>query len=340
MALNLAGALRAIGVDVVVWTPYPIPPEIRWWRRIAWVRKRITEYVKQDGRFDIVDVPPVAVTRTLARQSVVITRNVQPELLYLWTELQYGRRVRPVGVVEWIAGVVFYSYLTALVLAGWYRAQRILCLGSIDYDWMKRRFPQWRGKLAMYVNAVGENDRERLLEVRRNRVPKSSSATRFLWLGRWAAHKGPDLLLEFVKSRLKKYPEDRFTIAGCGQDATEHFPAILVGDERVQILPAYKRQDLPEMLASHDVGLFTSRVEGWGLTLQEMLESGMPVYATDAGAVADLAREFPNLARNYPPKAGEQIGQPDPSELPLEYLARFSWGTIATGYLERIHERL
>ena len=339
MALNLARALRALGTEVVVWTPHPIPPEVRWWRRMAWVRRKIAEYAKQDGKFDVVDVPAVAVTRSLTQQCMVVSRNVQPELLYFWIELRYAGRARPVSLAAWIATAILNVYFAGLVLAGWSRARHILCLGSLDYMWMTRWFPWWRGKLDVYINAVGDNERKALAEVRRNRTPPSAPGTRFLWLGRWAAHKGPDVLRDFLKQRLEKHPEDRITIAGCGQDAAKHLPASLLRDGAVHIVPKYERQDLPKLLADHDAGLFTSRVEGWGLTLQEMLESGMPVYATNAGAVADLRTEFLDLLREFPPGFGERIGDPDPSPVSQSYLSHCSWTAIAADYLEKIHEK-
>lgn len=339
MALNLSHALSAMGIEVVVWTPHPVPPEIPWWRRIAWVRGKIAEYARQDGRFDMVDVPPVAVTRSLARQCAVIARGVQPDLLYLWTEVRYAGRVRPLSLAVWIASAMTSIYLAALVLAGWSRARHILCLGSLDYEWMTRWFPWWRGKLVMYFNAVGDKERKALAEVRRNRVPPSVPETRFLWLGRWAAHKGPDLLLDFLKQWLERHPDDRATIAGCGPEVEKHLPLSLLRDGKIHLVPAYERRDLPKLLADHNAGLFTSRVEGWGLALQEMLESGMPVYATKAGAVADLRAEFPDLVREFPPGFGERIAILNPSPVSQEYLARFSWTAIAAGYLEKIREK-
>ena len=335
-ALNLARALRTMGIEAVVWTPYPIPPEVRWWRRIAWMRRRIAEYARREGRFDVVDVPPVAVTRSLAQQCTVVARNVQPDLHYLWTEVRFSRRVRPFNIAVWIASAMFNAYLAALVLEGWFRAPHILCLGSLNYEWMTQWFPWWRGKLALYFNAVGDNERDALAKVRRNRVSSSRPGTRFVWLGRWAAHKGHDLLINFLKQRLKQCPQDSVTIAGCGTEVEKHLPPFLLHCGRVHIVPAYEHHDLPKLLADHDVGLFTSHVEGWGLTLQEMLESGMPVYATDAGAIADLRTEFPELVRGFPPGIGEQIEIPDSSLVSQTYLKRFSWSAIAAGYLENI----
>jgi glycosyltransferase involved in cell wall biosynthesis len=336
MALNLSSALRAIGAEVVVWTPHPIPSEVRWWRRMAWIRRRAAEYAREDGRFDFVDIPPVAGTRMLAQQCAVVTRSVQPDLQYLWTEIRYAGRVRSISFAVWIASAMTNAYLAALVIAGWFRARHIMCLGTQDFEWMMRWFPWWRGKMSMYVNAISEEERKTLDVIRRNRKKPSGAGTRFLWLGRWATHKGNDLLLDFLRSQLTVRPSDTFTIAGCGPEAQLQTPAEILNTGRVRFVPSYNRKELVDLLETHDVGLFTSRIEGWGLTLQEMLESGMPVYATSAGAVRDLQHFFRGLLRSFPPSmaACEATSKGDMSE--SSYFERFSWGAIAARYIETI----
>ena len=76
-------------------------------------------------------------------------------------------------------------------------------------------------------------------------------------------------------------------------------------------------------------------MEGWGLNLNEMLESGLPVYATRAGAVDDLEPYFPSSLRSFPPP--ERI-EPAPLE-DLEangYFQRFTWGAIARDYERQV----
>ena len=333
MALNLAEALRGMEIEVVVWTPYPIPPEISWWRRVAWIRRSIADYVEKDGLFDCVDLPPVAVTRALARNCPVIARSVQPDLAYLWTEMWFAGRLRSVGVADWIATALFNFYLGILVVCGWFRARHILCLGREEFEWMKKWFPWWQGKLAMYVNAIADNEREALVEVRLNRVSSGGRGTKFLWLGRWAAQKGVDLLLDFIQNNIDARSADSVTIAGCGNGVEKHIPPELLKQGNVRIVPSYDRRDLVGLLEEHDAGLFTSRTEGGGLTLQEMLESGMRVYATNAGAVHDLRREFSELLRPFPPSGSASAMPPRTQALRAEYIKRYSWRAIAKHYL-------
>jgi glycosyltransferase involved in cell wall biosynthesis len=301
VALNLSKALRAEGLDVVLWTPPPAPAGTPWWRHPSWMRSSIVRYVKEDGAFDLVDVPPLAVSMSLARLCPVIARSVQPDLAYLWTEIVHGGGVRSESAARRLAGALFSLYLAALVMAGWFWANRILCLGRAELASMRRWFPWWRSKLCLYVNALGEEERRALAEVRNNRRAAPGDGVRLLWVGRWTAHKGVDRLLTFAQRHLAGSPSDRITIAGCGSEAATRIPPSLLQDEKIRVVPSYSRSELPGLLASHDAGLFTSRAEGWGLTLQEMLESGMPVYATEAGCVADLAPFLGGQLRRFPP---------------------------------------
>lgn len=337
-ALNLSKALGTHGIEAVVWTPHPVPKEIAWWRRMQWMRRRIAEHVQQDGAFDMVDVPPVAVTSLLRRQCTVIARSVQPDLIYLWFETVHAKRVRSTSLAGGIARAVFNFYLGMLVIFGWYRAKHILCLGTAEFNWMKEWFPWWRKKLSVYVNAIGDEERRRLAEIRQHRKPPSGDGVRFLWLGRWAAHKGVDILLEFIRRNIDAHAADSVTIAGCGAEAASHIAPELLKEGRVRIVPSYDRGRLLDLLRTHDAGLFTSRAEGWGLTLQEMLESGMPVYATEAGAVHDLRGEFPSLIRQFPPLSPPGTATFGGSAPRDAYFERFSWTTIAARYLHTVRD--
>ncbi len=158
---------------------------------------------------------------------------------------------------------------------------------------------------------------------------------RFLWLGRWHPHKGTDILTKFIDKRAKQNPDDTFTIAGCGRDAVQQLPKTLIDSGRLSVVPGFPRSQLAEMLGRHDVGLFTSRTEGWGLVLMEMLEAGLTVYATGVGAVPDLKPFFPNTLRSFPPEAN-LILSAQRWEQEHEYCQVFNWDTIAAHYLELV----
>jgi glycosyltransferase involved in cell wall biosynthesis len=219
----------------------------------------------------------------------------------------------------------------ARIVAGWRRADRILCLGSLELEQMRRRYPRWHAKLGCYVIAPPADERRSLAAVRAERVQRARPAgtgTRFLWLGRWAEHKGTRRLLELMRERERTAPHDSFTLAGTGID-----PGL--GSSRCHVLPSYRRDELPGLLRDHDAGLFTSDVEGWGISLNEMLEAGLPVFATDAGGVTDLAPYFQHTLRPFPPPPQLESWQLENLEA-TGYQARFDWDAIAASYEEQV----
>jgi glycosyltransferase involved in cell wall biosynthesis len=227
-------------------------------------------------------------------------------------------------------------YLAMHVLAGWRLADCIMCLGTAEQHSMHRYLPWWKYKTRTYPSAPSVEDRIRLDEIRGARGARAFQGDRYLWIGRWTAHKGTRTLVRIIRARLAASPGARFTIAGCGATKRRAVEQAVAHDPRVTIMPEYRRDELPRLLAEHDIGLFTSIAEGWGLSLQEMLESGMTVYAARAGAVIDLERYFSATLR--PLHQLQTVPAPSAAviEPPNEYFEAFSWRSIARRYLDDI----
>lgn len=334
LVLNLAAALQARGHDALSWSPEPLPGA-RWWNLWRRQRQAIECFAAQHGPFDVIDTPAITAGRDLARRGKLVVRSIQPELLYLWQEIGADLRRLPPRPRS-IAHTVIAAQRAAAILAGWHRAHLILCMGRLELSWMSRRFPRWRPKLGSYVCAPSPDERTTLLAVRQQRLARSGNeGLRFLWIGRWTAHKGTVRLVRWIAERAEAAPRDTFTLAGCGPAAERDLRPEWLRSGRVRLVPSFPRTELSALLAAHDAGVFTSTVEGWGLTLNEMLESGLPVFATRAGAVEDLRPYFPAALRPFPPPLRIE---PAPLE-DLEasgYLQRFSWPEIARRYEEGV----
>lgn len=329
VTLSLAEALRARGHDALAWSPEPLPPGTRWWNRWLAQRRVLERYVREAGPFDVIDAPALSLGPRLARAALLVARSFQPELLYLADQLRSELR-RPTWRTPF--HLAHGAIVSAGVVKGWGRASFLLCLGTVERDWMRQRLPRRASRLRVYVVAPPPAERESFATVRRNRRPRTGPGIRFLWVGRWTSHKGTARLVRFLSARAATHPDDRFTLAGCGQEAARDLPADLLRNDRVRIVPAFHRAELPALLAEHDAGLFTSTVEGWGLSLNEMLESGLTVYATTAGGVADLAPYWGDRLRPFPPPAHPAPPAPEPDLEP--YFERFSWPGIARRYEE------
>ena len=334
-ALTLAAALRNRGHDALAWSPEPLPPDTRWWNLWRRQAQSAERFAACQGPFDVIDTPAISASRRLSRHGRLVVRSVQPEMRYLLFDLRSDLRRR--SLPRALAHVAVGIPRAAAILAGWRRASRILCLGNHELDWMRRRFPVWTPKLASYISAPIPAERTALLEVRRRRQARpQGEGTSFLWIGRWVAHKGIGRLARWIAERAATAPHDTVTIAGSGSAAERDLPAEWLRNGRVRLVPSFSRSELPGILASHDAGLFTSDLEGWGLSLNEMLESGMPVFATRAGAVANLKPFFPQSLRPFPPPARIE---PSLSLEDLEvngYFSRFDWASIARCYEEAV----
>jgi glycosyltransferase involved in cell wall biosynthesis len=333
MAMNLSAALRDEGLSVSLWSPYPLPLGLRWFRVVPYMRRALDSFIAGHGPFDVIDAPAVVITRGVARAGTSIARSIQPEIHYQFAGWRRPRALTPREVSRLAAHDAYAVYVTACVLLGWARVDRILCLGSIEYEWMSRWCPWWRHKLGWYVNALRAEDQTALAAIRGGRAERAEPGRRFLWVGRTAGHKGFDRLVSYITSHVKARPMDTFTIAGCGHGAAALLPGELIAAGHVRVIPAYERRALPGLLRDHDVGLFTSGVEGWGLSLNEMLESGMPVYATPVGGVPDLQPYFRGMLRRFPPGPGERFAIGRASAELREYYETFSWSAIARRYV-------
>lgn len=309
VALEWAAALRRSGV--------PVRLEEGWLgvRTQSALRARVAKLHAGCRPGEVLECP-APWGAALPRGGVpVVHRSTQPDLAYLAAE---GRGAPLRQKLQLGA--------TALqVLSGWSRVDGFLCLGSAERAWMASHAPWLAPRLHTYLHAPPAQLRTLLKDVARRRTGAPAGKTRWLWMGRWTAHKGPETLVQFLEERLARHPGEAATLAGTGR--IPELPPSLRG--RVAVLPRYEREALPGLLASHDAGLFTSVAEGWGLSLQEMLESGLPVYATHVGAAVDLAPYFPRSLRPFPPlDSAERV---EPGGLPREgYAERFSWDVIAS----------
>jgi len=336
-ALTLASALRDRGHDAVAWSPEPLPLGTRWWN--IWQRqtRNIERFIGSHGPFDVIDTPAISASRRLNRYGRLVVRSIQPELRYLLFELRNDLLGQP--SLRSLAHAALRFPRAAAILAGWRRASRILCLGSYELYWMRRFFPRWVSKLRFYISSPPPNERLALREVRRLRQSgPEGEGIRFLWIGRWTEHKGIRRLVSWIMERAATSPSDTVTLAGCGSMATQDLSPEWLRSGRVRLVPSFSRAELPALLASHNAGLFTSTVEGWGLNLNEMLESGMPVFATETGGVADLRPFFPESLRLFPPPIRLEPWPPLEDLEVNGYFAHFDWAAIAKSYEEDILE--
>jgi glycosyltransferase involved in cell wall biosynthesis len=334
MAIALTEGLRGLSHDAIAWSPADELGPVRGAALHAARAAALDRVTQRLGPFDVIDAPAADLVDLASVPSIRVARSVQPVLEYLEIEIRAALRDRPFRRSTW-RSLVDSQTARRRTLRGLRVADRVLALGSLERAMLLRRFPELAAKLSIYFAAPPDDDRDVLRGVRaRRRNDKAAGpARKFLWIGRWTTHKGIGRLLDWMEGGWLETTGSVVTIAGCGE---AHDRRLLELARRgvVEIVPHFGRAELPNLLARHDAGLFTSEVEGWGLGLQEMLESGLPVHAVEAGAVPDLRPWLAPLLLPFPPSDSGIDGD---SVIDWDaYEARFAWTRIASEYLAAV----
>ncbi|WP_448562181.1 glycosyltransferase family 4 protein [Trichothermofontia sp.] len=343
MAINLAQAFEDLGHQVILWSPCPIPKTIRSRNTILYMQESFQDYlIKEQSNFDIIDCPPFMLSKLFKKNvtdngALIVCRSVQPDLLYSLSSISVDMmEFSWKDLIKLPFSCLIIGLQSADFIHGWSMADRIYCLGTHELKWMQKWFPFWREKLFFYYNALSSKEQENLKYLRENRPKwqfKENQSIKFLWIGRWVHHKGITKLRHFIHDWLIVRPQDIFTIAGCGDFRRSKVLLKFNESDHINIIPYFSRSELFDLLVNHDIGLFTSRVEGWGLSLNEMLESGMPVFATTAGGVEDLRSMLGGRLKSFPPTL-EALSNIQISPWPDEYYKHFTWKIIAEQYLK------
>ncbi|PSN16519.1 hypothetical protein C7293_02080 [filamentous cyanobacterium CCT1] len=336
MAINLGQAFKDLGHSVTLWSPTPVPTSVRSWNRYSYMQKSFRTYLETQSGFDVIDCPPFLITNSIKSRALIVCRDVQPDLLYLLSSLSIDIEQGWRNVLRFPLHCINTGLHTIDVIRGWSGADQIYCLGTHELKWMEKYFPFWKKKLAVYYNAISASDQEKLEHIRTKRLQPEAKPIKFLWIGRWVHHKGTTELSHFIRNWLVMNPQDSFTIAGCGDCRFSKSLSKLSQNCHVNIIPKFSRAELFGLLANHHVGLFSSRVEGWGLCLNEMLESGMPVFATTAGGVEDLRPLLGSQLKPFPPTLETLANISDLAPWPTDYYQHFSWESIAERYLREL----
>jgi glycosyltransferase involved in cell wall biosynthesis len=97
--------------------------------------------------------------------------------------------------------------------------------------------------------------------------------------------KGHDVLVHSAADVLRRYPDARFDLVGCGpeHDAIRAQLAELNISEAFRLLG--EREDVPELLANADIFVLPSRTESMPNALLEAMAAAMPIVASSVGGI-------------------------------------------------------
>jgi glycosyltransferase involved in cell wall biosynthesis len=117
------------------------------------------------------------------------------------------------------------------------------------------------------------------------------------FVGTFDYRKGASEFPELVRRLVNQIPAVTFRLIGTrGMFPTEHavlqhFPRQLRA--HIEVIPSFRPDDLPALLAPCSLGVFPSYMEGFSFGMLEMMAASLPVIAYDApGAPMMLPPEF------------------------------------------------
>jgi glycosyltransferase involved in cell wall biosynthesis len=199
----------------------------------------------------------------------------------------------------------------------------------------------FRGEITVIPNGVAMGTPRRIGHLR-NDVRSSASSNRLplrvIWVGTSAYQKGLDLAVEACKVARARGQDISLTLVGIPVDSAGLERAS--GRSWLTCLGTVPPCEIDALYRRHDILLFPSRSEAFGLVALEAMAAGLPIIGSsevqwliegagevvageDVGAYAEALRALAEPERLY------QL-----SGAALERARTFSWESSAAGYLE------
>jgi glycosyltransferase involved in cell wall biosynthesis len=136
------------------------------------------------------------------------------------------------------------------------------------------------------------------------RVRSETEAFRVCYVGQFVARKRVEDLILVVTRLAQAGRAVCLTLVGAGP-LRGHYRAMAdaAGPGVIEIRPAVAPEQVPEILAQQDLLVLPSAFDGWGLTVNEALQAGVPVVVSDACGVAEVLERRPDWGVTF--RAGE-----------------------------------
>jgi len=356
--MGLADAWRAAGHTVEKYClsdAFPSPARSRiasLFRQLVFPWKAAAFLRANRGRFDVIDALLGTLPfskRRLHFDGLVVARSIGFYQLYPDFELprpQHRGR---------LAGRVFYPFFDRTLSNRTRRALRNCDLLNLPNEEELRSIRGTIGPAkAALVQPYGlaAERRAELIEAAQPAATRLANR-KISFIGMWSARKGANDWRKIIRRVRATVPDARFLFLGTlVEDRQVLNDLALERTDFIQLVPEYRPEELPRLLADSTVGAFPSYAEAFGFGVLEQLAAGIPCVAYDAaGPRMILQNDLPDLlvpVSDFEKLAAAivrvlQSDQRDYEELSsksAETAARFDWSTIADDTAEFYGARL
>ncbi len=300
--LELAEEFRKLGYIVEKFSyedAFP-NPQSRFEELTCNFQARAEEFVKQNAhRFDVIDACEADLPfskRRLGFNGLLVARSSGLRHFYEEAEEIYGLRKTKVSIKAMIRQFISYPFYRR-----WHnysvpslKESDLIILYNYDELNYVSNVMDMGSKSVIISLGLSDSRRDAFAQAIRpahERLKNKEVA----FIGCWSARKGswdwPDIIKR-VKSRI---PQARFKFLGTGFKEKEVLKDLhLTAGEGVKIIPHFRSEELPGLLAESTVGAFPSYIEGFGFAVLEKLACGLPVVSYDVPGVREMMRHFDN----------------------------------------------
>ncbi len=148
------------------------------------------------------------------------------------------------------------------------------------------------GKARVIPNGLSE---QRHSSLRRCALPAAErlSAQTIVFIGAWGPRKGANDWGQIVRQVRQRCPSARFLFLGTGFGSDVVLRDLeLPPSDWLKIVPEFASDDLPQLIANTTVGALPSYIEGFPISVLELMAAGIPVAAYDVPGPRAMLRRI------------------------------------------------
>lgn len=250
---------------------------------------RHVQYLMKSQGIDVIDASSgdawfLGAMRNRGRSPVLITRSHGVE--HLVHEMRVQQAKRGEMKLSWIYPIYYGGFHLWEVRRSFSLADGSLFLNRFEHDYARKHFQVKTGQI------IGNGLPEYLLDLEVQDTPRlPDEPVKIAFVGTYSMRKGAKYAAEALNPILKKHPHVEVTFLGtiCPEaEVKADYEAEL--HNRLTVLPRFDHQDLPRLLKDHQIMLFPSLREGFGMALVEAMACGLAPVTSLIPGPEDIVR--------------------------------------------------
>ena len=166
-------------------------------------------------------------------------------------------------------------------------ADRTVLLNPVDRDYARDRLGIPASRLCLIPHGLPD-----AFHALPAPEPLAEGPLRLAFVGSWIQRKGREDVVAVCRALLEQGVAFSLALLGTGLGEAEvlsAFPAPV--REHLRVVPRYLHSELPGLLREHQVLLFPSHAEGYGMALVEAMACGLAPLSTPVGVASEVIRE-------------------------------------------------